>query len=156
MRGRKPTADIIKFTRGTARKSRVNTQAPKIEKSLPKPPEFLSPIALEEWNRVVSILDRARMVSALDQAILAAYASSYDDWITALNAFNAMARKDPVTSGRLITTTNGNFIQNPLLGIANKARSDMVKYAAELGITPVSRGRVRALEPDSAPEKYDI
>ena len=38
----------------------------------------------------------------------------------------------------------GNPGKNPLVGTANKAMSDMVRYAAEFGMTPSSRSRVRA------------
>ena len=32
-----------------------------------------------------------------------------------------MAEKDQLTSGLMIRTTNGNAVQNPLIGVANKA-----------------------------------
>ena len=37
-----------------------------------------------------------------------------------------MAERDLLTSGLMIKTTGGNAIQNPLVGTANKAASDMV------------------------------
>jgi phage terminase small subunit len=43
-----------------------------------------------------------------------------------------MAKRDLLTDGLLIETSNGNAIQNPIVGIANKAMSDMVRFAAEL------------------------
>ena len=39
----------------------------------------------------------------------------------------------------MIKTSNGNAIQNPLIGTADKADSDMVRYAAEFGMTPSAR-----------------
>ncbi len=48
-----------------------------------------------------------------------------------------MAERDQLTSGLMIKTTNGNPIQNPLVGIANRAMVDMVRYAAEFGMTRV-------------------
>ena len=53
-----------------------------------------------------------------------------------------MAERDQLTSGLMIKTTNGNPIQNPLVGIANKAAAAMVRYAAEFGMTPSARSRV--------------
>lgn len=41
----------------------------------------------------------------------------------------------------MIATSNGNAIRNPLVGTANQAGSDMVRYAVEFGMTP--RARVR-------------
>jgi len=42
----------------------------------------------------------------------------------------------------MIKTTNGNAIQNPLVGMANRAMADMVRYATEFGMTPSSRSRI--------------
>ena len=42
----------------------------------------------------------------------------------------------------LIKTKEGNIIQQPLVGIANKAKADMVRFAAEFGMTPSSRARI--------------
>jgi P27 family predicted phage terminase small subunit len=58
-----------------------------------------------------------------------------------------MAVNDPTTHGVVIQTQGGNFIQNPLLGAANKAMSDMVRYAVELGFTPSARSRVASALP---------
>jgi P27 family predicted phage terminase small subunit len=47
-----------------------------------------------------------------------------------------------LTGGLMIKTSNGNAIQNPLVGTANKAASDVVRYAAEFGMTPSARVRL--------------
>ena len=53
-----------------------------------------------------------------------------------------MRERDPNAAGLLVKTTGDNIIQNPLVGIANKAMSDMVRYAAEFGMTPSARVRL--------------
>lgn len=53
-----------------------------------------------------------------------------------------MAGRDAVTKGLIIKTKSGNLIQNPLVGAANKAMADTVRYAAEFGMTPSARTRV--------------
>jgi P27 family predicted phage terminase small subunit len=88
--------------------------------SMPSAPKFLTTEARAEWDRVSTQLR----------------------WVTAERAIAAMAAKDQLTSGLMIKTTNGNGIQNPLIGTANKAASDMVRYAAEFGLTPVARARL--------------
>src|SRR5712671_6181729 len=50
------------------------------------------------------------------RAPIAAYCVAYGRWRTAEKALAAMASLDPVTSGLLIKTSNGNAIQNPLVG----------------------------------------
>jgi len=51
-------------------------------------------------------------------------------------------RPEGAFDGLLAYTTNGNLVQNPLLGIANKARADVLRFAAELGMTPSARTRL--------------
>jgi hypothetical protein len=46
-------------------------------------------------------------------------------------AIAEMAANDQLTRGLMIKTTNGNAVQNPLVGTSNKAASDIVRYAAE-------------------------
>src|SRR5574340_896607 len=48
-------------------------------------------------------------------------------------------------------TMNGNVIQHTLVGTANKAMQDMVRYAVEFGMTPSARSRVNA-SPDGKEE----
>ena len=48
-------------------------------------------------------------------------------------AINRMAAKDELNAALMIKTVSSNAIQNPLVGIVNKAKADMVRYAAEFG-----------------------
>jgi P27 family predicted phage terminase small subunit len=45
-------------------------------------------------------------------------------------------------------TKSGNIIQHTLLGVANKAAADMVRYASEFGLTPSARARL-AVDPNN-------
>jgi phage terminase small subunit len=54
-------------------------------------------------------------------------------------ALAALTSSAPLT----ILTAKQNTIQHPLVGTANKAMSDMVRYAAEFGMTPSSRSGIR-------------
>lgn len=42
----------------------------------------------------------------------------------------------------VVWTGNGNLIQNPLVGIARRAAADMLRFAAEFGMTPSARSRI--------------
>ena len=66
-----------------------------------------------------------------------------------------MAEKDQLTGGLMIKTSNGNAIQNPLVGTANKAAADMMRYAAEFGMTPSARSRLAALPPEEGTDPAD-
>lgn len=146
MRGRKPLPSHLKLVRGTARGELRKTKGDdiKFEISLPMPPPHLCDDAKVEWGRVASMLYALHLLSEADVAALAAYCQAYAVWKQATEALNVMAKSDSLTKALMIKTTNGNAIQNPLLGIANKAAADMVRYAAEFGMTPSARARIHA------------
>lgn len=145
-RGRKPKPTHLRLVTGNAGKRSINKAEPKPKSRAPTPPKELTPEALAEWQRVSGELERCGLLSGIDRAALAAYCQAYGRWITAERALAAMAERDTLSGALLIKTSNGNFIQNPLVGIANKAQSDMVRFAAEFGMTPSARSRVKADE----------
>lgn len=144
-RGTKPIPTHLKLIAGNRGKRRLNDAEPKPAPLLsPEPPPELNADARIEWDRVFRQLVSSGIVSVVDRGTLAAYCQAYGRWLQAERAFADMARRDPVMVGLMIKTKQGNVIQNPLVGTANKAMSDMVRYAAELGMTPSARSRVRA------------
>ena len=110
----------------------------------PVPPEWLTPEAQAEWRRVIRDLVIRETLARVDLQTLAAYCQAFGRWEVAERALAAMGKNDPLTRGLMIKTTNGNAVQNPMVGTANVAARDMVKFAAELGMTPVARARVEA------------
>ena len=144
MRGRKPLPAHLKVIQGNRGKRPIKAEAIEVEPTLPMPPPHLCDEAKVEWGRVAPMLYALRLLSDADLAALAAYCQSWAIFRQATDALNAMAKGDPLTKGLLIKTTNGNAIQNPLVGIANKAASDMVRYASEFGMTPSARARIHA------------
>ena len=142
--GRKPKPSGLKVIAGTDRADRRNDQEPRFNPEIPTPPTFLSDPAKVEWGRVCDALYQAGILSKTDRAALAAYCQAYGRWQQAEEALAKMAERDAVTKGMMIKTTNGNAVQNPLVGTANKAMADMVRYAAEFGMTPSARTRIKA------------
>jgi P27 family predicted phage terminase small subunit len=140
MRGRKPSPAHLKLIAGTRRKGRgAGTVIPP---ALPEPPDFLHTYAKVEWGRVAPLLYRQGLLTKLDGAVLAAYCDSYARWQEAEGLLADMRREDPIYRGLLIVAGNGTRIQNPVVGICNRAAQDVVKYSAELGMTPSSRSRI--------------
>jgi P27 family predicted phage terminase small subunit len=142
--GTKPKPTHLKLIEGNRGKRPLNRKEPKTIPALPAPPPHLTADALEEWNRVADWLHRVGLLSEVDRAALAAYAQAYGRWVQAERAIAKMAEKDQLTGGLMIKTSNGNAIQNPLVGTANKAAADMMRYAAEFGMTPSARSRISA------------
>lgn len=144
-RGPKPTPTHLALVRGNPGKRKLPDPAKEIRAPLdePTPPTHLSDEAKVEWGRIVSILFQLKLMTQLDRGPLAAYCQAYGRWVQAERALAAMAEKDMLTRGLMIKTTGGNLIQNPLVGSANKAQADMVRYAAEFGMTPSARTRLQ-------------
>lgn len=140
--GRKPVPTHLKLVTGNPGKRALPKKEARTKPSMPSPPAHLGRAAKTEWRRVVRQLFNLGLLSVIDRAALAAYAQSYERWVR--------AEKEWADKGyqMVIVTTMGNIIQNPLIGIANRAAADMVKYATEFGMTPAARSRVNANPPD--------
>ena len=146
-RGKKPKPTHLKVVSGTARSGRLNENEPQPELVLPEPPEHLSAPAKAEWERVSGELYTLGILTGLDRATLAAYCQAYGRWVEAETLVADMAALNDTTKGLMVRTTNGNAIQNPMVGTANKAMADMVRYATDLGMTPSARSRINADPP---------
>ncbi len=147
MRGRKPKPEHLRVIEGNPSKRPI-TQGPQPERlsAPPDAPEILTGDAREEWDRIAKSLHHLGLLTVVDIQPLAAYCMAYGRWV--------MAERE-LTAGELVTvTTNGNAIQNPLVGIANKAAADMVRYAAEFGLTPSARARLSIKDIESARSKF--
>lgn len=110
-------------------------------KVMPEPPSHLDAYAMEEWNRLVAGLFALGVLTSIDQAAFAAYCDTYSQWRHVTEELNKLKKRGG-TAALMMITTNGNWIQNPLIGIASNAKRDMMKFAAEFGLTPVARSRI--------------
>lgn len=142
--GRRPVPTELKLVQGTARTTRMNKREPKPVRAMPTPPAHLSVPAKLEWLRLATELHDLGLLTRIDRAALAAYCQAYGRWVQAEQAVAKMAERDMLTNGLMIKTTNGNAIQNPLVGTANKAMLDMLRIASEFGMTPAARARIEA------------
>jgi P27 family predicted phage terminase small subunit len=140
-RGRKPLPTQLKILNGNPGKRPLNMDEPDVEVAIPEPPACLDELALEEWNRIGSELMHLGVISNIDRCILAAYSMA---WSRAFWAQQQLAEQQLVLTGK-----DGGVYQNPLLAIFNKAMEQAVKYAAELGMTPSSRSRIKVNPQDS-------
>lgn len=154
-RGPKPLPTQVKLVTDTARAHRLNPQEPRPVPEVPEPPDHLNEDARAEWARIADELSVLGILTRLDRGSLAAYCQAYGRWRQAEAALSRMAERDATTDGLMIRTKGGNLIQNPLVGTANKAMADMMRYAAEFGLTPSARARVDGLSPDEGWSELD-
>jgi P27 family predicted phage terminase small subunit len=157
MRGPPPTPTYLRLLRGNPGRRPVKPEPqPETVVDVPDPPPFLSGFAADEWCVVAEQLLRLGMLTKVDQPALAAYCWSYAQWRTAAELVAKMASNDPVMQGLLVKGADGDARRNPLIRIARDAASDMLRFAAEFGLTAAARARLGAAgwEP-SGPSKFD-
>lgn len=160
-RGRKPQPHPLRLLQG----GRAGAPTPETDQSeppkLPEPPIYLGKYAREEWDRVIGDLTRARIFTRLDESMLAVYCMAFARWRYAEEGIAKLAAQSQGTQGLLIRTTNGNLIQNPLIGISNQALRNMHRLGVEFGLSPSSRAMLNADGPypgdrDPLSSKYGI
>lgn len=145
--GRRPTPTHLKLVTGNPGRRPLPRGEARLAAALPSVPSHLCPEAVIEWDRVARELFTAGLLASMDRATLAAYCQAYARWAQAELVLAEMGRRDPLTGGLMIRTSGGNAIQNPVVGTANRAAADMVRYAAEFGMTPSARTRIQAEPP---------
>ena len=144
-RGRKPKPSNLKAITGNPgrRPPLAGREArPPRPSREPEPPRHLPPAAADEWRRVVPRLYECGLLADIDTQALAAYCNAVATLESACATLARMAENDPSTRGMMIRTTNGNAIQNPVLGTIRCAQHDVVRFAAEFGMTPSARSRI--------------
>ena len=152
MKGRKPKPTHLRVVEGNRENRPLNAREAPVKRALPAPPPFLAPEAKLEWKRISEELYNIGLLSNVDRAALAAYCQAYARWSQAEQAISKMGERDLLTGGLMIKTTNGNAIQNPLVGTANQAMAAMMRFAAEFGMTPSARSRIAANPPEDQDE----
>jgi P27 family predicted phage terminase small subunit len=155
--GRKPLPTYLKLIKGTARKSRLNPKEAQAKpaKAPPKVPAFLLKEARKAWRARCGDLYAAGLITKLDRSAFAAYAQAFGRWEKAERMLAELERIEPASGGLTIITTAGNLMMHPLLIIARQAQADMMRYAAEIGLTPSARSRINATPEEIDPnDKY--
>ena len=143
-KGPAPKPTNMKLLSGTFRKDRATPGEPTPKIEVPSPPSHLDAEARREWKRISVELARLGLVSKIDRAVLALYCQTWSDW--------TQAREELKGHGRTVKSPNGYEIPSPHLTIANAAGKELRALAAEFGMSPASRTRVKAEKP-SAPRK---
>lgn len=138
-RGPKPKPTALRLLDGGRSEQRTTEPVFTQPAEMPEPPFYLNEEAAGEWRRVITDLYSTGVYTSVDQTMLAAYCMAFSRWVRAEQDLEKMAKLDPATHGTMMKTSNGNAIQNPLVGVASTARRDMQRLAAEFGLTPSSR-----------------
>jgi P27 family predicted phage terminase small subunit len=146
MRGRKPTPSNIVRLRGNPGRRPRNKREPKPRLAIPECPAHLDAEAKREWRRVAPQLDELGLLTVLDGPALAIYCAAWSRWVA--------ANKQVDELGLTVPGRNGIPKANPYIAVANQAQRLMMSMAAEFGMTPSSRSRIRVV-PSPASDSFD-
>jgi P27 family predicted phage terminase small subunit len=101
---------------------------------MPRPPKFLGKYGKREWKRAGWPNWESGVIDAANIQVFAAYCKAYDDFMRANDALAEMRKVIHDGDGFMIKTSNGNLVQNPIIGVINQASDRMSKRAVELGL----------------------
>lgn len=124
-----PTA--LSLVRGNPSRRPPPKNEPKPTVTQPDPPDYLPDEARKEWLRVCPLLADVGLMTEIDVAVLAAYCGAHADLIAAMDKQRGRST--------VLRTHNGNWIQSPFVSMIRQARQDMVRFGAELGMSPSAR-----------------
>ena len=139
-RGPLPEAGALKLLKGNpGRRKRPTTEPVVVAPGIPDPPECLSPLALEEWQRVTPELLAAGLMTPLDRAGLAVYSALWGHLVE--------AERDVKANGLTLTTTTAagkrRTVPNPSAAVLSRVAALLRSFLVEFGMTPASRARLR-------------
>lgn len=137
--GRKPIPSATKRLRGNPGKRTVNHLEPAFEVAIPDMPDVFDgdEDAINEWRRVTQQLAAKQVITDVDLAIVMLYCQNFADW--------KKHRKALRNEADFLQTDKGYTYPNPRIGLINTLGEKLAKYAAELGITPSSRTKVKMI-----------
>lgn len=163
--GRRPLPTRVKKLRGNAGKRKLNDAEPQPDPGEPQMPAGLSPMAQQEWARVVPELLRLEVLSKIDGKALAAYCMAYSRWMQAEAdiAKYGLIIEEPVIDAKtgdqrrigeiLSIDADGNAVRlgdplfqlkrNPAISVSHDAMKLMKSFLVEFGMTPAARTRLR-------------
>ena len=132
--GPPPTPTALRVLRGD-RASRINRAEPQPRNMSPQRPEWLSAMAVEEWDRIAPDLAAMGTVKAVDATALGAYCEAV--------ARLRVATRLVAETGPLLLDEAGKARKNPAVGQARDASYEVRMWAREFGFTPSARSPLR-------------
>jgi P27 family predicted phage terminase small subunit len=155
--GQRPIPTHLKLLRGNPGKQRLPNDEPQPEQlpDVPEPPPFITGYAADEWWITGTELHRLGLLTKVDVPALAAYCHAFGQWRMAAESLAKMQANDPIMNGMIIKTKYGDAAVNPLVSIVRKHAGDVVRYAAEFGLTPAARSRISSgIHGDNSQSKF--
>jgi len=148
MPGPKPKPTALKLVEGNRGHQKLPANEPKPRPITPEKPPYLGKIAAKRWDALLPELETAGVLTVVDGDILACYCTAYQD-VCELT-------KDVAEHGRTYGIgTNGAQSTRPEAVLLQKAKDDLRRFGAELGIGAASRTKVEVKKADGGPKAIE-
>ena len=142
-----PTA--LKLVRGVPGCRKPPADEPMPEVSLMRPPSYLDPIAVGEWEHTGPMLARMGLLTEADETLFAGYCMVVSDLVRINDAMAACGHA-MVAIKTNVDGTGHESVEaktNPLIVQRRQALTQLRFYCQEFGMTPSARGKMSI--PDS-------
>ena len=111
-----------------------------LRSAVPDPPGHLPLAGKERWHAVARLMERAGILSELDQFALEQYCAIYARWIEAQKELN---------KGKVVVRgPRGGMNRNRWYEVARECQKDMKFFLDRFGLTPASRTRLDVQDAD--------
>lgn len=135
-RGRKPKPTKLKELNGNAGKRPLNKNEPQFDQITNiEPPEWLEPLAVAMWQRVVPQLCANELLTVGDLHNVEAFCTAYARWRQAQIEINNYGVVVPHPE-------TGVLQKNPAVTVMNETARQLVTFGSLLGLDPASRARL--------------
>ena len=145
MRGRKPNTPEARKMNGSRKRPTHIKDVPEYEHTTPECPAHVTGVARAEWDRLFVRLHEAGTLTEEARSTLTGYCLLWARHSRALELLEE--------GGDLLVDAHGKVYKNPAINIYFDALRLMNSYASELGLSPVARGRVQAIKPETKDPK---
>lgn len=135
--GPKPKPTHLRIVQGD-RPDRINKAEPRASTKPPRAPEWLGEDAKKVWRRTVAQLKDMGIASEADRDLLAAYCTAV---VNLQRATEIVDRTGIMVKGR-----RDGVVKNPAVQIQRDAAQLVARLAAEFGLSPSSRTRLRSTD----------
>ena len=144
-RGPAPKPTNLRVLHGD-KPSRINLDEPQPLDVPILRPNWLSTVAMAEWDRLAPHLASMGTVKATDEAVLAAYCESYARW---RRLADLAAHSNPILNRG--TEAEPIWVKNPIFSQVRDATAELRVLAREFGLTPSARAGLRVTVVSAAP-----
>jgi P27 family predicted phage terminase small subunit len=133
--GRRAEVSSLALVKG-GKAAKRHQSAPKFTAATGQPPGYLSEAAKAVWRVVAPQLIAHGLLTTADEPMLSAYCEAV---IT-----HRQATAEVRANGLTVLGVRGGLVRNPATAVADESAKAVRSFAAEFGLTPASRPRVRA------------